>query len=220
MVLAFAYSNFVRTLVWVPYRYLIILTLVKTRLYDWVYLTLNWRSNSLTRKVETEVRDMKLLVQKNKRKRVWGKVKQLQKHEDQRQADLEDRKARQAEENKKKESMEGRPKPVEPTNGASSQVLAPAVPTGTPSTAPASKQTTIKWAEDPFTTQASTQTYVSRSESSNLDIESGNRSRHPRRSFLRPASTSEGVQTTPSLMGDEAWPQGMLSISIPPLPDR
>lgn len=62
--LVFAYSGFVRTLVWLAYRYLIIFTLVKTSLYDRIYLSLDWKSASLTRKVEEKVRDMKLLVKR------------------------------------------------------------------------------------------------------------------------------------------------------------
>ncbi|KAI7786674.1 hypothetical protein LA080_002785 [Diaporthe eres] len=100
IVLVFAYSGFVRTLVWLAYRYLIIFTLVKTSPYDRIYLSLDWKSASLTRKVEEKVRDMKLLVKKNKKKRTFNEIKE--KREKQRAAEIQEEKLQQEEEAKKK----------------------------------------------------------------------------------------------------------------------
>lgn len=69
MVLVFAYSSFVRTLCWLAYRYLITLMLVKTPAYDRLYLSMDWKSAELTRKVEDEVQSMKARVKKAKQKR-------------------------------------------------------------------------------------------------------------------------------------------------------
>ncbi|ROV96110.1 hypothetical protein VSDG_05016 [Cytospora chrysosperma] len=69
VVLVFAYSSFVRNLCWLAYRYLVTLLLVKTPAYDRIYLSLDWRSASMTRKVDKEIRDMKLLVKKEKQRR-------------------------------------------------------------------------------------------------------------------------------------------------------
>lgn len=61
---------------------------MKTSLYDRIYLSLDWKSATLTRKVEEKVRDMKLLVKKNKQKRTFNEIQE--RREKQRIAEIEE----------------------------------------------------------------------------------------------------------------------------------
>lgn len=189
VVLVFAYSNFVRTLAWLAYRYLVTLMLVKTPIYDRIYLTLDWRSTSLTRKVEDKIREMKLLVKKDKHKRIRQEIKE-KRDKEQKQAD------------KQKGSKERE-------NGSSGEANETLIPNGrasaaTPGTAPASttsrklRKVRIQWAMD------NPQPDGSRIASSNRDLELGNSSQHPGWPFLQLASIPEGDHTSPSLPQDAA----------------
>ncbi|CAN8104755.1 unnamed protein product [Discula destructiva] len=188
VVIVFAYSNFVRTLAWLAYRYLITLMLVQTRLYDWVYLSLDWGSASLTRRTEEKLRDMKLLVKKKKRKRMWHGLER-RREEEQKKADLEDKKSRQ--QDPEKEEMNGE------ANGTSSH--------GQPPNATA---TTLMYQGSVFALSTS-ELNRPHLEPPNGDLEAGpgTASSNPRRLAFLPAPRrrSEGVQTTPSLNAGERW---------------
>lgn len=190
--LIFAYSSFVRTLVWLAYRYLITLLLVKTPAYDRIYLSLDWKSASLTRKVEQKVTGMKLLAKKNKRQRIWQNL--------QRELDAERKKEEQEEEDDmermKKEPGENGHTPV----NASMQQGNGDIP-GPPPQREASATT--------MATPAIECTHPQR-DTANPDLLTADR--HPcaasstsnRRSSLHsptsPRMISEGAQTTPSLL--------------------
>ncbi|KUI59980.1 hypothetical protein VP1G_07196 [Cytospora mali] len=75
LVLVFAYSAFIRNLCWLAYRYIITWVLVQSRAYDHVYLSLDLRSATLTRKVEDEVKSMKALAKKTKQIRTTQRLK-------------------------------------------------------------------------------------------------------------------------------------------------
>ncbi|ROV91209.1 hypothetical protein VMCG_09371 [Cytospora schulzeri] len=74
IVLVFAYSAFVRNLFWLAYRYLVTLVVVKTPLYDRLYLSLDWKSATLTRKVDNEIKEMKAKVKKAKQTRTTQRL--------------------------------------------------------------------------------------------------------------------------------------------------
>lgn len=63
----FAYSPFVRALIWLPYRYLIIFVVTRAWLYEKVYLSHDWRTASFRKKVEMKVRKLKADVKVKKR---------------------------------------------------------------------------------------------------------------------------------------------------------
>ncbi|KUI66265.1 hypothetical protein VM1G_02448 [Cytospora mali] len=75
LVLVFAYSTFIRNLCWLAYRYIITWVLVQSRAYDHVYLSLDLRSATMTRKVEDEVKSMKALAKKTKQIRTTERLK-------------------------------------------------------------------------------------------------------------------------------------------------
>lgn len=205
--LVFAYSGFVRTLVWLAYRYLVIFTLVKTSLYDRIYLSLDWKSASLSRKVEEKVRDMKLLVKKNKQKRTFNEIKD--KREKQRIAEIQEEKLQQEEEARKKRT-------AHPANGregqASDACRNPAALSVTPTVVatPPTDNPRVQFIDSlpPHSRRAGTESSV---QMHDLEAQSGETSSTPRRTLLQvPRSTSHGVQTTPSLIPAEGeWP-GML----------
>lgn len=196
IVLVLAYSGFVRTLVWLAYRYLVTFMVVKTPIYDRVYLSLDWGSTSLTRKVEEKVRDMKLLAKRNKRKRIWKKI------QEDRQEDI---KAEELAKKKEKHQphQDGQKRRVSPNaeaNGTSSPNQSTATTTATQN----SGQVGVHWAS-PHTISDRQDAQ----EPSRGDLESGTDLSHRRRPFLRPfppAFVSEGVQTTPSLIVDGDLP--------------
>lgn len=74
VVLVVAYSGFVRNLFWLAYRYLMTLMVVKTPAYGRIYLGLDWRSDSMTKKVDLGIRDMKLAVKKENQRRIEKKL--------------------------------------------------------------------------------------------------------------------------------------------------
>lgn len=65
-----AFSDYVRTVIWLIYKYLITLTVIKSGLYDRVYLSLDWKSKDLVRTVEDRVTQMKAEVKAARQKRV------------------------------------------------------------------------------------------------------------------------------------------------------
>lgn len=69
IVLVVAYSDLIRNLFWLAYRYLITLVLVKTPVYNRVYLNMNGRSAAMTRKIDDQIRKIKLDAKKEKQKR-------------------------------------------------------------------------------------------------------------------------------------------------------
>lgn len=68
--LVIAFSDYVRTVIWLIYKYFITLTVIKSGLYDRVYLSLNWKSKDLVRNVEDRVAQMKADVKKARQRRV------------------------------------------------------------------------------------------------------------------------------------------------------
>ncbi|KAK2608226.1 hypothetical protein N8I77_006850 [Diaporthe amygdali] len=68
--LVIAFSDYVRTVIWLIYKYLITLTIIKSGLYDRVYLSLDWKSRDLVRKVEDKVTKMKSEVKAARQKRM------------------------------------------------------------------------------------------------------------------------------------------------------
>lgn len=68
--MVFAYSPFVRALFWLAYRYLATFFVTHTPLYDKIYLGHDWRTASLTKKVEMDVRKLKADVRVKKRARL------------------------------------------------------------------------------------------------------------------------------------------------------
>lgn len=65
-----AFSDYVRTIIWLIYKYLVTLTVIKSGLYDHVYLSLDWKSKDLVRKFEDSVTQMKADVKKARQKRM------------------------------------------------------------------------------------------------------------------------------------------------------
>lgn len=78
--------------------------LVKTPIYDRIYLSLDWRSASITRKVEQRVLDMKLLVKKNKGQRIRQNLRAIQEAEREEEAR---EKTREVERTQKKHAENG-----------------------------------------------------------------------------------------------------------------
>lgn len=68
--LVIAFSDSVRTVIWLIYKYLITLTAIKSGAYDRVYLNLDWKSKDMVRKVEDRVAQMKAEVKAARQKRV------------------------------------------------------------------------------------------------------------------------------------------------------
>ncbi|KAG6354862.1 hypothetical protein INS49_003943 [Diaporthe citri] len=68
--LVIAFSDYVRTVIWLIYKYLTTLTVIKSGLYDRVYLSLDWKSKDLVRNVEDRVAQMKADVKEARQKRV------------------------------------------------------------------------------------------------------------------------------------------------------
>ncbi|KAL2287854.1 hypothetical protein FJTKL_04659 [Diaporthe vaccinii] len=203
IVLVFAYSGFVRTLVWLAYRYLIIFTLVKTSPYDRIYLSLDWKSASLTRKVEEKVRDMKLLVKKNKKKRTFNEIKE--KREKQRAAEIQEEKLQQEEEAKKKRMdhhANGREGQASDASRNPAALVTPTVVATPPAENPR-----VQFIDPlpPHSRRAGTDSSV---QMRDLEAQSGDISSTPPRTLLQvPRTTSHGVQTTPSLIPAEGeWP--------------
>ncbi|KAK7701690.1 hypothetical protein SLS64_010138 [Diaporthe eres] len=68
--LVIAFSDYVRTVIWLIYKYLVTFTVIKSGLYDRVYLSLDWKSKDLVRNVEDRVAQMKADVKQARQKRV------------------------------------------------------------------------------------------------------------------------------------------------------
>ncbi|KAL2284203.1 hypothetical protein FJTKL_09172 [Diaporthe vaccinii] len=68
--LVIAFSDYVRTVIWLIYKYLITLTVIKSGLYDKVYLSLDWKGKDLVRNIEDRVAQMKADVKQARQKRV------------------------------------------------------------------------------------------------------------------------------------------------------
>lgn len=64
-----AFSDYVRTIIWLIYKYLITITVIKSGLYDRVYLHFDWKSRDLVRKVEDRVTKMKAEVKAARQRR-------------------------------------------------------------------------------------------------------------------------------------------------------
>lgn len=196
-----------RTLIWLAYRYLIISTLVKTSLYDRIYLSLDWKSASLTRKVEEKVRDMKLRVKKNKQKRTFNEIKE--KREKERTAEIEEEKSQKEEEAKKKRMARD-------ANVRDGEAVVtsrkPAVPSVTPTVVatPPADNPRVQFIDSP-PSHSHRAGPEPPSQVHDLEAQSGQPSSAPRRNLLQvPRNISHGVQTTPSLIPAEGeWP-GML----------
>lgn len=75
--LVIAFSDYVRTVIWLLYKYLITVTVIKSGLYDRVYLSLDWKSRDLVRKVEDRVTKMKAEVKAARQKRVKAHSRHL-----------------------------------------------------------------------------------------------------------------------------------------------
>lgn len=73
--LVIAFSNSVRTGIWLIYKYLITLTVIKSGLYDRVYLKLDWKSRDMVRKLEDCVTQMKMEVKAARQKRMKARSK-------------------------------------------------------------------------------------------------------------------------------------------------
>lgn len=198
--LVFAYSGFVRTIVWLTYRYLVIFTLVKTSLYDRIYLSLYWESASLTRKVEEKVRDMKLLVKKNKQKRTFNQIKEK------REKQIQEEKSQEEEEARKKRTTllaNGR------GGEASASSRKPGPPSVTPTVVatPPAENPRVQFIDSnpPHSHRAGTEPS---DQMQDLEAQSGEASPAPRRTLLQvPQHISHGVQTTPSLLQGKNGPE-------------
>lgn len=65
-----AFSDYVRTVIWLIYKYLVTVTVIKSGLYDRVYLSLDWKSRDLVSKVEERVTKMKADVKAARQRRI------------------------------------------------------------------------------------------------------------------------------------------------------
>lgn len=70
-----AFSDYVRTVIWLIYKYLVTLTVIKSGLYDRVYLSLDWKSRDLVSKVEERVTKMKADVKAARQRRIKAQNK-------------------------------------------------------------------------------------------------------------------------------------------------
>lgn len=68
--LVIAFSDYVRTVIWLIYKYLVTVTVIKSGLYDRVYLSLDWKSRDLVSKVEERVTKMKADVKAARQRRI------------------------------------------------------------------------------------------------------------------------------------------------------
>lgn len=187
VVLVCAYSNFVRTLFWLAYRYLVTLVLVKTPAYDRFYLSLDWKSAALTSKVEKEVKRLKAKAKKTKQTRM------AQKLNDEAELEMQEmmRKAEEAARAERKSIAQVDLSPDGQQDGEASQ--------GQPATDMRPRPHTCFPPPPRPGTLIHAETEPPRG-SKDLEAGGGVPVTRRRSQFLRPAMVSEGAQTSLSLL--------------------